>query len=297
MASNYRFLSRGGPVTAIAGWLATPEERQRALRSYEAQDTLASVIRDGGRPTLIALHTLATGIAPLFASAKDSAMYASRVGDAIASGRLVMVDGWGSGRSLPDRGAADMTAPPPGQAATLVAEVMGERSEFTFEGQRYRLTTAAEASGGAKREGFVVVGTDRARALLPRMAKRFASKPAEGKAWTELAGLLSPAVAEEDRLVVLCHQSITRPSAPTSQAPTATPSQVRDQIAEEHWIEVEIVYEDGTPYEGDCTLELPDGRKTKGPPGAKGIVRIDGTTPGSCQLSFEDLDAASVAAG
>jgi hypothetical protein len=72
---------------------------------------------------------------------------------------------------------------------------------------------------------------------------------------------------------------------------------VRDQIAEEHWIEVEIVYEDGTPYEGDCTLELPDGRKTKGPPGEKGIVRIDGTTPGSCKLSFEDLDAASVAAG
>jgi hypothetical protein len=85
-------------------------------------------------------------------------------------------------------------------------------------------------------------------------------------------------------------------AAPSAE-PASTPSQLRPKIAEDHWIEIEVVYEDGAPFDGNCVVELPGGRVTEGPPDEGGIIRIDGLTAGDCKLRIPDLDAETFAAG
>jgi hypothetical protein len=72
-----------------------------------------------------------------------------------------------------------------------------------------------------------------------------------------------------------------------------TPSQVRASLAQQDWFEIEIEYEDGSPFDGNAAIELPGGRRTDGPPDADGVVRVDGIDPGSCKVSFPSLDTDS----
>lgn len=79
--------------------------------------------------------------------------------------------------------------------------------------------------------------------------------------------------------------------------PTATPSQLRPKVAQQDWIEIRMEYDDGSPFDGSCVLLLPDSRKTEGPPDADGVVRLERLDPGSCKLSFPELDALGWAQG
>lgn len=79
--------------------------------------------------------------------------------------------------------------------------------------------------------------------------------------------------------------------SPDDSDPAVTPSQLN--TPDTHWIEVAIVYDDGTPYDGNCVLTVPGGRSNSGPPGANGTVRMDGLTAGDCKLQLPDLDAAA----
>ena len=78
-----------------------------------------------------------------------------------------------------------------------------------------------------------------------------------------------------------------------SDGPASTPSQLRPKVAPQDWIEIEVLYEDGVAFPGNCVVELPGGRSTEGPPGDAGIIRMDGIDPGSCKLTFPELDAAA----
>jgi hypothetical protein len=52
------------------------------------------------------------------------------------------------------------------------------------------------------------------------------------------------------------------------------------------WIELEVVYDDGSAYAGSCVLEMPNGNAVTRTPGAKGLLRFDGIPSGSCNLRF-----------
>ena len=56
------------------------------------------------------------------------------------------------------------------------------------------------------------------------------------------------------------------------------------------WIELKIQFDDGAPYPGNCVIELPGGDRSEGPPDAEGVIRMERLDPGSCKVSFPDLD-------
>lgn len=57
------------------------------------------------------------------------------------------------------------------------------------------------------------------------------------------------------------------------------------------WIEIELVDEEGKPVPGEAyKIKLPDGTYDSGTLNEKGLCRIEGIEPGTCQISFPNLD-------
>jgi hypothetical protein len=58
------------------------------------------------------------------------------------------------------------------------------------------------------------------------------------------------------------------------------------------WIEVELVDEEKKPVAGEAyRITLPDGKTiAEGTLGEQGLVRIEGIDPGSCKITFPELD-------
>ena len=82
-------------------------------------------------------------------------------------------------------------------------------------------------------------------------------------------------------------------SAAPEPAPPPAPSPAKPQPkSEKTWITIKVMYEDGDePYSGAFQVKLPDGRVEKGKLGSSGVKEISGIDPGSCEVSFPDLDA------
>ena len=74
-----------------------------------------------------------------------------------------------------------------------------------------------------------------------------------------------------------------------SDAPTHNPNQNRDK---KHWIEIELVDEDGNAVPGEpYRITLPDGTTVAdGTLNEKGWARVDHIDPGTCQVTFPNLD-------
>jgi phage tail tube protein FII len=62
-----------------------------------------------------------------------------------------------------------------------------------------------------------------------------------------------------------------------------------------HWVEVELLGEDGVGIAGErCEITLPDGQMLTRKTDAQGLIRIARLTePGDCQISFPELDAST----
>lgn len=59
----------------------------------------------------------------------------------------------------------------------------------------------------------------------------------------------------------------------------------------QHWIEVELVGEDGVGISGvDYLIVTPDGEEHRGVTDAKGAARLQNVLPGECRISFPELD-------
>jgi type VI secretion system secreted protein VgrG len=57
------------------------------------------------------------------------------------------------------------------------------------------------------------------------------------------------------------------------------------------WIEIELVNEAGDPVPGEgYEITLPNGLTTKGTLDSKGLARLDGIDPGTCKVTFPNLD-------
>jgi len=106
------------------------------------------------------------------------------------------------------------------------------------------------------------------------------------------------------------------PTAPTEaeEADTADPGEVADVKAKQremkagkygsvqvkpykpssekkNWVEIELVGEDGSPVAGErYRIELPDGSVAEGSLDGNGRARIDGIDPGTCTITFPNLD-------
>jgi type VI secretion system secreted protein VgrG len=57
------------------------------------------------------------------------------------------------------------------------------------------------------------------------------------------------------------------------------------------WIEIEMIDEEDAPVPGLAyRITLPDGTVADGTLNEKGFARVDGIEPGTCQITFPDLD-------
>ena len=57
------------------------------------------------------------------------------------------------------------------------------------------------------------------------------------------------------------------------------------------WIEIELIDEEDQPVPGErYQIELPDGSVAKGTLDQDGFARVDGIDPGTCKVTFPELD-------
>jgi hypothetical protein len=81
--------------------------------------------------------------------------------------------------------------------------------------------------------------------------------------------------------------SVLEPAAPIVAAPVAPPKPKKETA----WIEIELVGEDDSPVGGErFRLVLPDGSTREGILDPMGRARIEGIDPGTCKVSFPNLD-------
>ncbi len=65
-----------------------------------------------------------------------------------------------------------------------------------------------------------------------------------------------------------------------------------EEAKELSWIEIELVGEDDKPIPGEAyRVTLADGSVASGTLDEKGFVRVEGIEPGTCRVTFPDLDA------
>jgi type VI secretion system secreted protein VgrG len=84
---------------------------------------------------------------------------------------------------------------------------------------------------------------------------------------------------------------ITPPKSPASNAPTHDPTNPENQT-KKSWIEIQLNDEDGNPVPGEpYKITLPDGTTiADGTLDNKGFARVDNIDPGTCQVTFPNLD-------
>jgi len=71
----------------------------------------------------------------------------------------------------------------------------------------------------------------------------------------------------------------------------ASESQEQSDEQKKTWIEIELVDEVGDPVPGESyEITLPDGSKAAGTLDGKGFARVDGIDPGTCKVTFPNLD-------
>jgi len=99
--------------------------------------------------------------------------------------------------------------------------------------------------------------------------------------------------------------SLVEPAAPDKAAAAGTaeagdlltvkphkpPQDGDEQETKTSWLEIELVDEEDEPVPGErYRIELPDGTTASGTLDEKGFARIEGIEPGSCKVSFPELD-------
>lgn len=71
----------------------------------------------------------------------------------------------------------------------------------------------------------------------------------------------------------------------------ASDNQEQSDENQKTWIEIELVDEAGDPVPGESyEITLPDGSKAAGTLDGKGFARVDGIDPGTCKVTFPNLD-------
>jgi len=74
--------------------------------------------------------------------------------------------------------------------------------------------------------------------------------------------------------------------------PYKPPQTLADKEDKPHWIEIVLVDEQENPASGEAySITLPDGKTVaEGTLDEKGFVRVDGIDPGTCKVTFPNLE-------
>lgn len=77
----------------------------------------------------------------------------------------------------------------------------------------------------------------------------------------------------------------------TPVKPHKPPATEEEAAEKKSWIEIELVDEEDEPVPGEkYKITLPDDSVAEGTLDDKGFARVEGTEPGTCKITFPDLD-------
>ena len=80
-------------------------------------------------------------------------------------------------------------------------------------------------------------------------------------------------------------------STPVTPFNPPTEEEIEENEEELTWIEIEMVDEEDEPYPSEkYRITLPDDSVTEGTLDGKGFARIEGIEPGTCKVTFPNLD-------
>jgi hypothetical protein len=158
-------------------------------------------------------------------------------------------------------------------------------------GRRYKLVVGVELAKTPDRDSYQVVGRDEARSILGSIASQPAGAGKLKALLPEAMERLSPdwrPPFEPDGLVLLRRMAARMPG-PRTESPI-TPSVLR-KLRDEGWIEIAFVDAGGEPVANvDFDLRLADGQSQSGKTNNNGSARLEGVTPGECEVRFPRID-------
>jgi type VI secretion system secreted protein VgrG len=107
-----------------------------------------------------------------------------------------------------------------------------------------------------------------------------------------LAGVAKPAVPPIPPLVAAVAADASPGKDVASQAPTHKEPTDEEEKKKKSWIEIELVDEEDNPIPGEkYKITLPDGKTVAtGTLDENGFARVEGIDPGSCKITFPNLD-------
>ena len=113
------------------------------------------------------------------------------------------------------------------------------------------------------------------------------ANPGENDVPTATPGTLATTSAEEVSPI----SGSSAPQSPASNAPTHDPNDPENK-KKKSWIEIQLNDEEGNPIPGEpYKITLPDGTTiADGALDNKGFARVDNIDPGTCQVTFPNLD-------
>jgi hypothetical protein len=81
------------------------------------------------------------------------------------------------------------------------------------------------------------------------------------------------------------------PPEPNSESEQSTRQESTEEPPKKSWIEIELVGENGEAIAGErYRITLPDNRVAEGTLDSRGFARVDGFDPGTCKVTFPELD-------
>jgi type VI secretion system secreted protein VgrG len=112
--------------------------------------------------------------------------------------------------------------------------------------------------------------------------------PKDGKA----GSAVTPADPKEPIEAVTAKPGeITQVTGGTPPPPHKKPKTAEEKKQKNSWIEIELVDKDQKPVPGErYRITLPDGAVAEGTLNEKGFARVDGIEPGTCQITFPNLE-------
>jgi len=127
--------------------------------------------------------------------------------------------------------------------------------------------------------------------ILERLAERLASGQVKLVSWPNVLGLQEVNFEIQFEGTV---QEMTPREAEEAAREEAEAEAAAAQEEEATWLEIELLDDEGKPVPGEqYQVALPDGTIRAGRLDADGRARIEGLDPGTCKVSFPNLDERS----
>jgi hypothetical protein len=160
--------------------------------------------------------------------------------------------------------------------------------EFQVATRTHRLVPRDRVDAVRQSSDFDVVPVAEASAIVSSQAKTKGGGQLVSRLTPLLSSLTSLSGPDSSAGFVLLRAPLVHAARFVPAEDILTPGKLK-KLKESHWIEVALETEEGEPWVGPYSLELPDGRIVTGRSDANGNVRIEEIMAGTCKFVLPGL--------